>query len=457
MADQPPSRDDPHADNPINVLLVGGGGREHALATAIARSPRLGTLFATHTTNPGIAALAKPVDVPVSIREIYRLRTFCDRNAIGLVVVGPEDPLAEGYADELATDTRLVFGPSRSAARLEADKSFAKQLMRSASVPTADAKTFTDYDQAVKYIVSRREPPVVKAAGLAKGKGVFVTSSLQDARDAAHAILERRVFGDAGSALLVEEKLTGPEVSVLAFVDGSNIYILETAQDHKRLNDHDEGPNTGGMGAFTPSDRLDDATLAVIQREILVPTIDALRREGIEYQGLLYTGLMLTPAGPKVLEYNVRFGDPECQALLPRLETDLLEVLIATCEQRLDEIDLVWTPGASVCLVMAAPGYPESPEKNIPISGLEHAEAVPGVHVFHAGTTLSNGKLVSAGGRVLNIVATAGTREAAADLAYEAAAKITFPGAKLRTDIGRVAAPATRRQRPQASDLTRTI
>lgn len=421
----------------LNVLLIGGGGREHAIAEHLARSPRLNTLYATHTKNPGIAKLAKPVDVPVNIKEIYRLISFCDKHNIHLVVIGPEDPLAEGYRDALETPTRLVFGPTKEGAKLEADKAWAKQLMRSASIPTADSRSFSNAEQALDYVRSRREPPVVKAAGLAKGKGVIVAGSTVEAVQAIERIMKHREFGDAGNTVLIEERLTGPEVSVLALVDGRNIYVLETAQDHKRLLDGDKGPNTGGMGAFTPSPTLSQELLEEIQREIIVPTIDALRRDGIVFQGVLYTGLMLTPAGPKVLEYNVRFGDPECQAILARLNNDLLEVIIATCTGTLDQIDLDWKPGASACIVLAAPGYPDKPEPGAVIRGIEDALKVDNVRIYHAGTTMKNAEITATGGRVLNVVATAETPEQAADAAYRAINRITFPGVQFRTDIAR--------------------
>lgn len=425
----------------VNVLLIGGGGREHALATAIVRSDRLGELWITHPSNPGLAALGKPVDVPVDIREVYRLRQFCDHHSIGLVVIGPEDPLAEGFADALATETRLVFGPSKAGAMLEADKSWAKQLMRSASIPTGESRSFEDYESAINYVQSRNEPPVVKAAGLAKGKGVFVCSSLEEAADAVERIMKQRVFGDAGRRVVIEERLTGPEVSLLALVDGRNILVLPPCQDHKRLRDGDLGPNTGGMGAFCPAGTIDDAMMARIEREILVPTVDALRREGIDYRGVLYAGIMLTPAGPKVLEFNVRFGDPECQPLIARLDCDIIDLFEATATGRLDEIDIAWKPQTSVCVVLASAGYPETSSKPVQIHGVEAAERVAGVTVFHAGTRReSDGKLMTAGGRVLGVTALGDDLETARDRAYEACRHISFAGMQMRTDIAALAA-----------------
>ncbi|MEO0630931.1 MAG: phosphoribosylamine--glycine ligase, partial [Planctomycetota bacterium] len=294
--------------SPVHTLLVGGGAREHALAIKLSESAAVGELHVTHASNPGIAPLGRAVDVPVSRAEIYRLRQYCDRHDIGLVVIGPEAPLAEGFGDELRTEKRLVFGPDADGAKLEADKAWAKQLMRSASIPTAESRAFSNADAAIRYLESRDEQHVVKATGLAAGKGVLVPESLGEAVAFVNACMIDKRFGSAGSSVLIEEMLEGPEVSVFALVDGRSIYVLETAQDHKRLLNGDAGPNTGGMGAFSPSHRLSEQDLDRIEREILVPTVDALKREGITYRGVLYAGLMLTPAGPKVIEFNVRFG-----------------------------------------------------------------------------------------------------------------------------------------------------
>lgn len=467
----------------VNVLLIGGGGREHAIAACLSRSPRLGTLYTTHPQNPGLAALATAIgDVPFSVREAYRLVQFCEKKAIGLVVIGPEEPLAEGLADKLRSETRLVFGPTADGARIEGDKAWAKQLMRSASIPTAEARAFTDVEGARQYIETRiteddalanlylaaskhRDPadrrkvidearrtdrgiaaaysaprpdlPVIKASGLAKGKGVFVPSTLAEAIDALDRIMVRRIFGEAGREVVIEERLEGTEVSVLALVDGRSIYVLETAQDHKRLRDNDEGPNTGGMGAFSPSGTMNDALMEKIQRHILVPTVDALRRDGIDYRGVLYAGIMLTHAGPKVLEFNCRFGDPECQALLVRLDSDLLELMLATCRGDLGECDIRWKPGASCCIVLAAPGYPDEPRAGIEITGVEDAARVEGVSVFHAGTKRdATGRLVTAGGRVLGVTGVGSTLTEARTRAYKACERVHFAGKTYRTDIG---------------------
>lgn len=421
----------------VNILLVGGGGREHAIATAISRSPRVGDLWLTHPENPGLAKLGRGVDVPVSAREIYRLQQFCDHKKIGLVVVGPEEPLAEGFADKLASPTRVVFGPIAEAARLEADKAWAKQVMRSASIPTADSRTFNDFTAAKSYVETREEAPVIKAAGLAKGKGVVVAATKEEAIAALERIMVQRVFGDAGRTVVVEERLEGPEVSVLAIVDGRNILVLPPCQDHKRLGDNDTGPNTGGMGAFCPSNTLTPDVMETVEREILVPTIDAMRRDGIDYRGVLYAGLMLTPAGPKVLEFNVRFGDPECQPLMTRLKSDVVELMLATCAGKLDRIDVEWSDQPACCVVLAAKGYPDKPRAGDVISGLDQAEKLPGVSVFHASTKRNDkGQIVTSGGRVLGVTALGVDLPDARRRAYEAADLINFDGKVMRRDIG---------------------
>ena len=467
--------------SPINVLLIGSGGREHALGIAIANSPRLGTLFASHD-NPGLATISRPIDVPVSAREAYRTVQFIEKHNIGLVVIGPEDPLAEGLADKLASKTCKVFGPGRAGAQLEADKAWCKQMLRSASIPTGEGRVFTDAESARGYLETRcvdeplidslltaandyRDPadrrkfiqreldtkpamqkaydkprgdlPVIKATGLAKGKGVVVPASLSEAHAAIEQIMVKRVFGDAGAKVLIEEKLSGPEVSVLAITDGSSILVLPPAQDHKRLLDGDKGPNTGGMGAFCPSTTLDDKLMTRVEREVLVPIVDALKRESIDYKGVLFAGLMLTPAGPKVLEFNCRFGDPECQAIISRLDSDILELMMATCEGRLADVDVRWKNDASCCVVIASEGYPEKPKSGAAITGIDAADRMPGVTVYHAGTKkLPDGTIVTNGGRILGVTALAPTLPQARDRAYEAAAAIGFVGKVMRTDIG---------------------
>ncbi|MEM7756326.1 MAG: phosphoribosylamine--glycine ligase [Planctomycetota bacterium] len=427
--------------SPLNVLLIGGGGREHALAQAISRSPRLGTLFATDTSNPGIADLAEPVGVPASKREIYRLQQFCDKNAIDLVVIGPEDPLAEGWADSLAkrldsNEPRAVFGPRAAAARLEADKAYAKHVMRHASVPTAEGRSFNDYEAARAYLESREDLQVIKAAGLAKGKGVIVPATEEQGLEALEQIMQNHAFGDAGKTVVIEERLEGREASVLALFDGRTMLVLPPCQDHKRLRDGDAGPNTGGMGAYCPTPAITDEIMNEIEAEILVPTIDALRRDGIDFTGVLYAGVMLTPAGPRVLEFNVRFGDPECQPLLARLDSDALELLHATATGTLDRCDVSWNPKPAVSLVLSAAGYPEAPRKGHVITGVEQADAIEAVSVQLAGVKRdASGDLVTDGGRVLTVTALGDTMNDARDRAYAAAERIDFAGKHCRTDI----------------------
>lgn len=440
----------------LRVLLVGGGGREHALAWKLAQSPCCEALFATHTSNPGIAQLAKPIDHDFSMRELYRIEQFIRRERINLVVVGPEGPLAEGIADRLASDTCAVFGPTKDAAQLEADKAWAKQVMRSAAVPTAEGRVFKDAAGALAHLEVRTDAPVIKATGLAAGKGVFVPRTREEAEAAVRSIMDDRAFGDAGKELIIEEKLQGPEVSVFALTDGRNILILDCCQDHKRLGEGDTGPNTGGMGAYCPvPEKLVDARMmATIQREIIVPTIDALRRDDIEYRGVLYAGLMLTHAGPKVLEFNARFGDPECQCLVRRMTGDFAKLLYATATGQLasiDDFDL--SNDAVVCIVLASAGYPDAPSDasrlGVPITGIEAAASMDGITIFHAGTRIEEkgrpardgrpalppGQPVTAGGRVLNVVATGATVADARDAALKAADAIQFEGKQYRKDI----------------------
>ncbi len=425
----------------LNVLLVGGGGREHAIAWKLRQSPRLGALYLSNPENPGLAALGKPMDVPFNLGDTFRIGRFCEKNDINLVVIGPEDPLAAGLADELAAPERIIFGPTKEGARLEADKAWAKQLMRAASIPTAEARIFTDADDAAAYLESREEAHVIKAAGLAKGKGVVVPESLEEGLSAIDRIMAQRVFGAAGDSVIIEERLEGPEASVLALVDGRTIYVLECCQDHKRLLEGGAGPNTGGMGAFCPTSVVDDALMARIQGDILVPTVDALRRDDIDFRGVLYAGLMLTHAGPKVLEFNVRFGDPECQPLMTRLKGDLGDILYRTGAGTLADAEIDWDPRVSCCVVMASRGYPEKPETGFPITGIDEAEAMDDVFVFHAGTKKNDaGEVVTSGGRVLGVTALGETLEDARARALAACDVIHFEGKHVRRDIGAGAA-----------------
>ncbi|MCE2884660.1 MAG: phosphoribosylamine--glycine ligase [Planctomycetaceae bacterium] len=425
----------------VNVLLLGTGGREHALAWRLKKSKRLGTLWVEADANAGLLEIGRVCPEPVS--DVFRLTRWCEREQISLVVIGPEAPLAADYATKLADGPRrVVFGPSRAGAQLEWDKAFAKQVMRAASVPTADGRTFTDAEQALAYVATRVDGCVVKATGLCAGKGVMVCKDISEARRAVEDCLVKKVFGDAGTTILIEDRLEGPEVSVLALCDGQSFWILDPAQDHKRVGEGDTGPNTGGMGAFSPTPKATDDLLRVVQRDVLVPTVDALKRMDIPFRGVLYAGLMLTPAGPKVLEFNTRFGDPETQPIMARLKGDLVELCWATATGQLGEVDLTFDTRAACCVVVCSKGYPGSYPKGLEITGLDEAKAVergPGeeIVIFHAGTTRKGGKLVTNGGRVLGVTALAETVERASALASEAASKIQFEGAFYRRDIGR--------------------
>jgi phosphoribosylamine--glycine ligase len=417
----------------MRVLVIGSGGREHALAWKLAASPRVTALYAL-PGNPGIAQVADLV--PIGVMDFDAIEKFIRANQIEFVVIGPEDPLAAGLSDRLRTLGVKVFGPSKEAARIEADKWFAKELMRQQSVPTAEARTFVDADQADEYIRLRDEPLVIKAAGLAKGKGVSVCYRTADALEAIDQIMRKKAFGPAGGRVVIEEKLVGPECSILAFVDRKSIYVMETSQDHKPVDDGDTGPMTGGMGAYTPAPVVSDAMLGEIERDILVPIVDGLVREGIEYKGVLYAGLMLTTNGPKVLEFNCRFGDPETQPLMMRLQSDLLEVMLAVAEGRLDQVELKWDPRPAVCVVATSKGYPGAYPTGLPITGLDKADALADVKVFHGGTALQEGRVVSEGGRVLGVTALGDTVAAAQRRAYEAMSFIHFDGMHYRRDIG---------------------
>jgi phosphoribosylamine--glycine ligase len=425
----------------MKVLLIGNGGREHAIAWKLAKSKELSKLYIT-PGNPGTAQCGENVAIKAeNIEEIVR---FAKENKVGLVIVGPEDPLAEGIVDVLEAEGVKAFGPNKAAAHLEADKAFAKQIMRASSVSTAEGRTFTRFSDAKAYIASRDEAVVVKAAGLAKGKGVIVCDEPSDGILAAEKIMVERIFGAAGDKIVVEDKLLGEEASILAFVDGRSIYVMESSQDHKPIGDEDTGPNTGGMGAYSPAPVVTDAMMSQIEREILVPVVDCMNRNETPYKGVLYAGIMVTAGGPRVLEFNVRFGDPETQPILMRMKSDLLEVCLAVCEQRLDEVTLEWDSRPAVCVVMASGGYPDEYKKGKVISGVEEANRLKDVVVFHAGTAMQDGKLVTAGGRVLGVTALGETIADAKAKAYEAVGKISFEGAYYRHDISDKAIKARR-------------
>ncbi len=415
----------------MNVLVVGSGGREHALAWKIAQSPGVRRLFCA-PGNAGTADIADNVDI--AAEDVAKLCAFAKGERIDLAVVGPEDALCAGLVDALEAEGVRAFGPSKAAARLEGDKAFAKQLMRQYAVPTAEARVFNSYKAARTYTATRDTGLVVKAAGLAKGKGVIVCDNPVEALLAIDRIMNRKEFGAAGETIVVEERLVGPEASVLAFIDGRTIYIMETAQDHKPIGDGDTGPNTGGMGAYSPTPVITDEILSQIERQVFVPIVDAMNREETPYRGVLYAGLMLTHNGPKVLEFNCRFGDPETQPILFRLQSDLVEVMEAVLAGRLDRVTLRWDPRPAVCVVMASAGYPGEYRKGVEIRGLAEAHT-DDVFVFHAGTKRIGGKVVTAGGRVLGVTARGATLADAQKRAYDVVGKIEFDGAYWRRDI----------------------
>ncbi len=420
----------------MKVLLIGGGGREHALAWKLADSPRVSALYCM-PGNPGIAEVAELV--PGDPMHFPAVGKFVRQNNIGLVVIGPEDPLAAGLADALRTGGVKVFGPSKEAARIEGDKWFAKELMRQQAVPTAEARAFTDAGAAEEFVRTRNVPCVIKAAGLAKGKGVTVCYRTSDALETINTMMRDRAFGAAGDRIVIEEKLSGPECSILAFVDRKNIYMMETAQDHKPVHDGDTGPMTGGMGAYSPTPVVTPAMLRAIERDVLVPVVDGLVRDGIEYRGVLYAGLMLTTNGPKVLEFNCRFGDPETQPLMMRLKSDLAEVMLAVADGTLDQVELNWDERPAIAVVATSKGYPGKYPIGLPITGIEDAASMRDVRVFHSGTKRVDGQLVTDGGRVLAVTALGDTIADAQKRAYQAMGKIHFDGMHYRKDIGRQA------------------
>jgi phosphoribosylamine---glycine ligase len=422
----------------MNVLLLGSGGREHALAWKLAASSRLGTLYCA-PGNAGIAEVARCVALDIADHEA--VAGFCVANDIGFVVVGPETPLVAGIVDDLAVAGIRAFGPTRAAARLEGSKGFMKDVCARYGIPTAAHARFTDLDAALAHLRSRGAPVVVKADGLAAGKGVTVADTLGEAEAAVRDILSGR-FGAAGAEVLIEDCLVGEEVSFFALCDGTTAVALASAGDHKRAFDGDIGPNTGGMGAFSPAPALSDEAAAKVMRVIITPTLAAMSDLGAPFTGILYAGLMLTDAGPSLLEYNVRFGDPECQALMVRLEDDLLPLLLAAAEGTLDETPLRWRPDAAVTVVMAADGYPGAYETGSVIAGLEAAGNVPDVHIFHAGTRSDGDRVVANGGRVLNVTATGATMGEARARAYQAIDRIEWREGFCRRDIGaRAVAP----------------
>ena len=422
----------------MNVLLLGSGGREHALAWKIAQSPLVETVYCA-PGNPGMARLDKGVCVDLSAKDFDGLKALIREKNIGLTVVGPEDPLAAGAVDVLSEGGHPVFGPSAAAARLEASKAFAKDFMVRYDIPTSAYGEFDNAEAAIAYVKEKGAPIVVKADGLAAGKGVTVAHDIETAIDAINAAMVDKVFGDAGVKVVIEEFLVGEEASILAFADGKTAVPMVTSQDHKPAFDNDQGPNTGGMGAYSPAPVVTADLLPVIQERILDPIVRGMARDGNPYCGIIYAGLMITADGPKVVEYNVRFGDPETQVVLPRMKSDIVPVFQACCAGTLDQCTIEYDDGACVSVVMASGGYPASYPKGLPITGLDEAEADADSMVFHAGTRLDGEQVVTNGGRVLNVTARAEDIPAAIAKAYAAVGKIHFENAHHRTDIGRKA------------------
>lgn len=414
----------------MNILLLGSGGREHALAWAISRSARLDKLYIA-PGNPGMADHGQLVSLDVSNHDA--VADFCADHSIDLVVVGPEAPLVAGIADDLQSKGIKVFGPSKAAAQLEGSKHFTKQLCDEMNVPTAKYARFDELDSAIDYVRAEGAPIVVKADGLAAGKGVIVAQSLKEAEDALYAIFDG-AFGAAGASVVIEECMMGEEASLFAISDGVNFQLLASAQDHKRAYDGDKGPNTGGMGAYSPAPVMTDELIERAKSEIIAPSIKGMAARGTPFKGVLYAGLMITKDGPKLIEYNVRFGDPECQVLMMRLKSDVLDLIEGSIDGTLDQHAPEWHDGTALTVVMASKGYPGDYEKGTPIAGLEAAEA-DGAKVFHAGTGLNDGQLVATGGRVLNVTAVADDAQTARDKAYAAISKIEWDNGFYRNDI----------------------
>ena len=420
----------------MKVLVVGGGGREHALVWKLRQSPLVRKVYAA-PGNAGIAELAECADI--SVTDIRLLADFAERHGIDLTVVGPELPLTMGIVDEFERRGLRIFGPGREAAALEGSKVFAKRFMKRHGIPTGYHQEFDRAEDARRYIREVGAPTVVKADGLAAGKGVVVCRTVEEALDAVSLMMEARAFGDAGNQVVVEEFLHGEEVSFLAFTDGTTVLPLPAAQDHKAALDHDRGPNTGGMGAYSPAPVLSEAVQRKVMERILVPTVKGMAAEGRPYRGVLYAGLMIHDGEPRTLEFNARLGDPEAQVLLARMASDLAPVLEAAVDGQLHEAQIAWRPDPAVCVVMAAAGYPGSFEKSKPIAGLRAAARLKDVVVFHAGTALHQGQVVTAGGRVLGVTAWGKDLATAIEKAYRSVGKIHWDGVHYRTDIGRKA------------------
>ena len=417
----------------MKVLVIGGGGREHAIIWKLAQSKNVSKIYCA-PGNGGIADLAECV--PIDVMDFEKLTKFAKENNIDLTVVAPDDPLAAGAVDAFEANGLRAFGPNKAAAIIEGSKSFSKDLMKKYNIPTADYEVFENSTDAINYIKANNKfPVVVKADGLALGKGVIIAKTFEESENAVHDILDDKVFGSAGAKVVIEEFLTGPEISVLAFTDGKTMKPMVSAQDHKRAYDNDEGPNTGGMGTFSPSRVYTDEVAEECMEKIFIPTMNAMNAENRTFKGVLYFGLMKTADGVKVIEYNCRFGDPETQVVLPRLKSDLCEIFNAVIDQRLDEIDIEWNDDACVCVVMASGGYPKNYEKGYKIDGIKQAESL-GALVFHAGTKRSDNDILTNGGRVLGVTALGDNLEDAIQKAYKYVDLVNFKNAHFIKDIG---------------------
>lgn len=418
----------------MKVLVVGSGGREHAIVASVAKSPRVDKIYCA-PGNAGIAGIAECV--PIKAMEFDRLAAFAKENQIDFTVVGMDDPLVGGIVDVFEKEGQKIFGPRKNAAILEGSKAFSKDLMKKYNIPTAAYENFTDAGAALAYLETAKMPVVLKADGLALGKGVLICNTLEEAKEGVRTIMEDKKFGDAGNTMVIEEFMTGREVSVLSFVDGKTIRIMSSAQDHKRAKDHDEGLNTGGMGTFSPSPFYTDEVDEFCKKYIYQATVDAMAKEGRPFIGVIFFGLMLTADGPKVLEYNARFGDPEAQVVLPRMKNDIIDVMEACVDGKLDTVDLQFEDNAAVCVVLASDGYPVSYEKGFPITGFDKFDGKE-YFCFHAGTAFDEkGNIVTAGGRVLGITATGKDLKEARKKAYDATEWISFDNKYMRHDIGK--------------------
>ena len=418
----------------MKVLIVGSGGREHAIAWSVAKSPKVDKIFCA-PGNAGIAEFAECVNI--GAMEFDKLVAFAKENAIDLTIIGMDDPLVGGVVDAFEAEGLRVFGPRKNAAIIEGSKAFSKDLMKKYKIPTAAYENFTDPDEAIKYLETAKMPIVLKADGLALGKGVLICNTLEEAKEGVKTLMLDKQFGDAGNEIVIEEFMTGREVSVLAFCDGKTIKCMTSSQDHKRAKDGDQGLNTGGMGTFSPSPFYNDEVEAFCEKYVYQPTIDAMAVEGRPFTGLLFTGLMLTEDGPKVLEYNARFGDPEAQVVLPRMKNDIIDVMEACIDGKLSDVELEFEDNAAVCVVLASDGYPEKYDKGFEIKGLDTFKDKDGYYVFHAGTKFDGDKIVTNGGRVLGVVAKGEDLKAARANAYKATEWIDFANKYKRNDIGK--------------------